>query len=283
MTYSLARRNFATPIRVARRPARASVRARTCCDDCSCAACPDCPANAVRRMGMGNWLDDAKDYVNSYLAPQSACIDEANLAVSGLDAKINSMAASWNPTGIYRPSDMATVLQQTLSLLNSAITTVGSAPQTASDSAQMIQEAIDQLSSKVNGAAKFSAASMASNATTLVDASDFKDWVIKSMLAVSSALVTADVMECNMDWLTAAAVRLGGMIDSIWAYASHVGSELVDLGKAVLKVPGDIADLLDKALKVGLVVGGGYLAYLLFFEKGARKNPARRRRRHRRS
>lgn len=272
MSYSRPRRaGNAIPVRFVPNTAaarRAIARAkRSCCDDCTCAGCPDCVSASTRRMGMGNWLDDAIEAASRTFEPQSECIQQANLQTASLDMKTTGLALTWNPTGLYKPSDMSAILQQTLALLNAAFETVSTAPLSADDSTQMIMEAVDEIQRKIASSARFGAATGASDYTTQIDAPDFKDWVIKSMLTASAALATASVMTCNMSWLESAVAALARFIDGVIAVASRVGGAIFDIGKQVLNIPRDLSDLLDKALKVGIVAGGAYLAYLIFYKK----------------
>lgn len=232
------------------------------------------PARKALGSDITDYLDAiAAKFGTSTLDSQTDCVNKANAATTPLDAKINSMAATWNPTGVYKPSDMSTILSQTLAMINNAVGQVNTAPMSASDSDTMLAEALDKLNRANAESVKFTTA----NASALKDGSaqiqstDFKDWVIKSMQRTSFALSVASVMDCNETWLGHAIDWLDGAITGIFNFAVKVGSEALDITKQLVKIPGELSDLAGNLVKLGALAGAAYLFYEYVYKKQKRR------------
>lgn len=219
-------------------------------------------------MGVGDLFDDALAKLKGMFS-QSECLDQANEQTATLDAKRAELDSTWQPTGLYTPADINSIVGTTQKLISQAIQAIQAAPLSTDDSLQMQKEALDHLFAKSQQALAYIQTSNAATAsgTPFVQADDLKAWVVSAMGEVSSALVTASVDDCNMDWLASQILIFQGYFDQVVAFCRPIAGAVWNIAKDILKAPVVISDLLDKVIKVSLIGGGAYLAYLLFFDK----------------
>jgi hypothetical protein len=202
------------------------------------------------------------------LAADDDCLEEASAKVASLDAKIMNLAKNWNPTGFYKAEDLLRMVNENFRAMTVAADLARAAPLSTSDAKDVIKQATSLIQSKFADAERFvKTAHEAQKTGKLVEAPDFKKWVLGSMQAQQSAILTAAVLECNMPWLASAIIAYMSVLDPIIDFIRSVAGEIKAVGAAVLAVPGQIADALDKMVKLTMIAGGAYLAYQLFFKK----------------
>lgn len=210
------------------------------------------------RRGLSGFVDDIGNTISGIIDPKinSQCLDEANQQVAELDARTLDLAANWKPTGFYSPADVQKLIIQTMALISSATDTVGKAPRSTDDSETQIQQALDTLFQKGQRSMVYVKAlqDATKSGATVINAAGLKDWVLDSMQASSSALVTASVMECNTPWLASAVLALAPLFDALVDVAKRVLNAVLKLGDTVLKVAEGIPEILT-ILKWGAIVG----------------------------
>lgn len=213
----------------------------------------------ARNRGLSGFVDDIGTAIKNAVDPSinTQCLDQANAAVADLDARTQSLAATWNPTGFYAPADVQRLITQTMALLSSATDTVGKAPRSTSDAESQIQQALDTLFQKGQRSMVYVKAlqDATKSGATVINAAGLKDWVLDAMQASSSALVTASVMDCNTPWLASAVLALQPLFDALAQVASAVLDAAVNLGATVLKVADDLPQIWT-ILKWGALIGG---------------------------
>lgn len=216
------------------------------------------PRRMIRRpramSGLFDWLPVP--------VTDNGCLDEANAATAVLDQRTQTLAATWNPTGFYTPAQVQQIVTETLSLVSSGTNALATAPLSTSDASSQISQAQTKLAQQGQRSMVYVDALRNASATgaTVINAAGLKTWVLDSMQAVSSALVTASVMECNMPWLATAIITFQGYFDTLASIVTRVVGIIVKVGDNVLKVA-DNVDTLFTVLKWGaLIAGGAWLA-----------------------
>ena len=193
-----------------------------------------------------------------WLPPSSQCLDEANAKVAPLDARVADLAKNWKPTGFYAPDDIQKIIVQTMQLVSSASNALAEAPYSASDSQSQIQQAITKLGQQGQRSMVYVQALRDASASgaNVINAAGLKTWVLDTMQATSSALVTAAVMECNMPWLANVIIEFQGYFDVLAAVVKRVVGVVLSVGDSVLKVADHLGDIMT-FLKWAAIIGGG--------------------------
>jgi uncharacterized protein YukE len=231
--------------------------------------------NAARNRrsarGLSGFVDDIGSTISGLIDPKinSQCLDQANAQVAELDARILDLASTWHPTGFYAPADVQKLIAQTMALLSSATDTVGKAPRSTSDSEAQIQQALDTLFQHGQRELVYTQAlqDAARSGATVINAAGLKDWVLDSMQAASSALVTASVMECNMPWLADAILALAPLFDALASVAKRVVDAAVGIGTTILKIADDLPQIWT-VVKWGAVIAAALWGYSEMRKRG---------------
>lgn len=130
---------------------------------------------------------------------------QAEIDVAPIDAQIKELSLKWHPTGRYQPAEMDKMLAMVLSTARKAVELVKEAPLTTADAETVNKQLIGphgNLTMALAGSQKFVAASeTAKRSGTLVDAPDFKKWVIYTMQAASQAIGHASILASNRSWI----------------------------------------------------------------------------------
>lgn len=214
------------------------------------------------RRGLSGLLDPI---IGTPGGTNADCLDQANAQTAALDQRTQSLAATWTPTGFYAPADVQQIVSATLSLVNSGTNALATAPTSTSDAQSQINQAQDKLAQQGQRSMVYVNAlrDAAATGATVLNAAGLKTWVLDSMQAVSSALVTAAVMECNMPWLATAIIAFQGYFDTLASIVSRVVGVLVKIGDNVLKVADNVDELFTVLKWAALIGGGAYLAIKL--------------------
>lgn len=213
-----------------------------------------------RVVHMGS-LGDLVDWAASLeTKAELNCLNQANASpsVAAIDAKTEDLARNWKPTGFYKPSEVQSILTSLLVANTQARAVLGTAPLSTGDAQTMIKQAHAYLDRNQERAKIYQTAlaNAASSGTTVIDAPGLKDWVLKSMVNISQAYVTAAVLSCRSTWLDTAA----NVITGIWNTAKRVVGIIIKAGDTLLKVADDAFDLYPY-IKWGAIGLGAYLIY----------------------
>ena len=224
-------------------------------------------ARRPARRGMSGFLDDvlAGAGIAPLLPPSetSACLDQANAAVAPLDAQIDDLVKTWEPTGFYTPQDLRGFVTATMAVLRqgqAALDQAASEPQASQES---ILRATDDLARM--GARSLDYLQAATTADQqgirVVNAPGFKRWITDALASASSAVVTASVIGCLRPWWAGALTAFQRAFDALYAVAKQFVGAVVAIGETALKVVGDLPEIYD-LLKYALVGGGIYWLWL---------------------
>jgi hypothetical protein len=211
------------------------------------------------RRGMSGLTDPIVD-VSTWL--KDGCLDQANAATAALDQRTQNLAATWHPTGFYSPADVQQIVSETLSLVNSGTNAISTAPNSTDDAESQRDQAQAKLSQQGQRSMVYVEAlrNAAATGATVLNAAGLKTWVLDSMQAVSSALVTAAVMECNMPWLASAIIAFQGYFDALASVVMRVVGVIVKVGDNVLDVADNVGTLFTVLKWGALIAGGAWLA-----------------------
>jgi hypothetical protein len=198
---------------------------------------------------------------------QAGCLADANAQVANLDNKTYDLDKTWNPTGFYAPADIQKIVLENMALISNATDVVGSAPLSTSDAQAQVQDALGKLFDQGQKALIFTQAVTDARAkgVTAINAQGLKKWVIDSMQASSSALVTAAVMSCNTPWLASAIMTMAPFWDRVVQIAKAIVGVVIAAGEQIITVASDLADLWP-IIKWGALALGAFWAYTTYIE-----------------
>lgn len=206
---------------------------------------------------------------NQNFASQIDCVNQANGSpmVASLDAKWQNLAATWNPTGVFLPADVNTLVSAVVQQLIGAKAVVLVAPASVSDQLEVRMQAVTDIDKMYADGARFSqAATTALASGGVVNAPDLKDYVLKGLLAASNAYVTAAVLSCNVSWLQSVADAL----DSIGALALKIGGVVATAAETIVDVAASTFAFTDTIAKYSgplVVAGAAFFVWWKYFRK----------------
>lgn len=188
------------------------------------------------------------------------CVNRANASptVSSIDSQIANLASTWKPTGYYTVAEMqslVTVLESQAQAAGAALAGARSIP----GSEDAINQAFDDLIRKWQVPAKnYSDAIVQAKAQGLraIDAPDAKDWVIRSMQAISDAYVTVTVMYCMQTWVESWLTKAYNAMRTIEDVVRKVVGVLIEIGEKVLDAGGHAIDLIKYLPYAALGIAG---------------------------
>ena len=199
---------------------------------------------------------------------QTACLTQANVDTSSLDAKIAAIA-TWNPTGYFSSSQVYQIVNQTTSLIGTALSQVGSAPQSTGDAADTINGDIIKLNDQAAQAQTFLGAAAANTNATLYSPG-LKAWVVNSMNAASNSIVDAYTFQCAQGPVQAALAALGTALDSLWGVLQTIAGFAEAEVKAAIAAGQVIVNIPDKVAQYATYLEwGAGLGGLLLLAAGA--------------
>lgn len=231
----------------------------------------------TKRTGLGWSFDEwINEQINAGGNEELACLNQANnsAAVKGLEARIASLNASWNPTGFYTPDEMTRIVSETLKIATSANNILRSAPLSTGDALNVMNQAIGDVQKKTMQSLNYSAAVGDAQAKGIkaINAPGLKEWVLSTMRAAAHSIVTAGVLQCNMTWLASAIIAFQKVFDAVAAVVVRIAGVVVKLGEVALNVIEEVPDLASKLL---FVAKWGVIAFAAAFAvkkiKDARK------------
>jgi hypothetical protein len=227
---------------------------------------------AGRVVYLGNIFDQISAVASS--GRETTCLNQANESsnVKAADAQIAQLLASWKPTGYYKAAEVQQLLDVLESEAQAAGTALKNAPRSTSDATDQIAQAFDDLISKWQVQAKNYQAAVyaAQKSGQAIDAPGLKDWVIRSMRAISDAYVVVTVMECMQSWAEKWLSKAYSAMVAIGAVAYRVVGIAIAAGQAVIKATETGIGILAAVAKYGPYAALGLGAYVLFKKARAR-------------
>lgn len=165
-------------------------------------------------------------------AEQMRCLDQANNSsqVKAIDAKIEDLARTWNPTGVYTSPDVVKLYTALESATDQARAALASAPLSTGDAKEVIGNAVAYLDNNDRRIAAYKAA-VATSGGAKIPAPDLKRELLKSLVNVSHAYTTVAVLACRTTWLD----RAYAVIDRVIQIAKSVVGTIVQIGEKVAK------------------------------------------------
>ncbi len=196
-----------------------------------------------------------------------ACLNQANARpdVQALDARVASMARTWNPTGFFTPDELTQIVIENNKLMRSAADIVRAAPLSTSDAQFSRNQALDTIQQKTLQSLNYNNAVIEARGKGIrsINAPGVKQWVISSMNAASQAIVTAGVLECNMSWLASAIIAFQKVFDAVAAIIKRIVGVIVKLGEVALDVVEETPRLVKTLWTLAKWGGIAYGAFLL--------------------
>lgn len=183
----------------------------------------------------------------------SECLPAADAATATIDAKWQEISKTWNPNGNFSPADMNKVVTEVFRALNVARIDVTFSPHSTSDAGDVISQALDDIGKKLDqGATYVQAVKQAQDqGVNVISSPGFKDWVVTSYIAVSTAYATRAVLECDVSWLQ----KVSDFLDAIGQVVSRVVDIAIKAGDTALDIVDDTLDAY-KYIKWGAVAVG---------------------------
>jgi hypothetical protein len=184
------------------------------------------------------------------------CLNEANASpqVASIDATVANLSMNWHPTGYYDPADVQMLLDLFAQKAADAGDALASAPMSTSDAATSKKLAFDDaIRVYQNQSLNYAqAVSQARASGVAINAPGFKEWVLKSMGAISNVWATAAVLHCHQSWIADLLGKAANAMAAIGAAAWRVLGVAYDLAKGAVN-----------ALEAGL----GFVAWLAKYSK----------------
>ena len=223
------------------------------------------------KNGLGGF---ATDIVNSMswlisgstpeTAQNKACLAAANAQSASMLAKASDLSKNWTPTGLYSIEQIQSIVQNTLSMLSSASSTIdqaiAEAPDGADDALKLKRAAIQRKMS-TEGLVFTAAIGNAMKAGIgVIDAPGLKSWVVNSMITAADSITAAYYVSCQTPWWVGALRAFMAAFDKVWGVAKQVAGVAVELGAQVLKIPDAIGQIWTMA-KWGSIALLAFWAY----------------------
>lgn len=224
-----------------------------------------------RGPGLGGLVEDVMNSLSKWTtgttpeaAQNKACLDAANAQSSAMLAKASDLSKNWTPTGLYSLEQIQSLVQNTLSMLSSASTTLGRAIAEAPDGADdalKIKVAAIQRKMSTEGTVFTTAIGNAMKAgIAVIDAPGLKTWIVNSMITAADGITAAYYVTCQMPWWFTALKAFMAVFDKVWGAAKQVAGVAVELGAQVLKIPDTIGQIwtMAKWASIGLLAFWAY-------------------------
>lgn len=227
----------------------------------------------ARRPALSGW--SVVDAVNAALAKHvggatideaesRACLEKANAATAGLDAKAMDLDKRWQPSGFYSVAQVLNLVTTTQKLLLDAGHTMDRAISEAQAPGTRDALKLDRASitRKISESSVFVDAIKAAEARGIqtLDAPGLKRWVVSSMRAAADGLTAVAYVSCMKPWWVSALATFMTYFNTVWSVAMAITGVALKLGEAVLEIP-DTISTVWKLAKWGAVLGGAWWVY----------------------
>ncbi len=184
------------------------------------------------RTAMGDIASDImrirSEVIDADNQDQVRCLNQANAstAVQQIDARIANLAATWQPTGLYTGADITKMIDTIDDATKRARAVLVGLPQDAYG----ITNARNYLDINDARVATYRKA-VATSGGKKIPAPNFKKDVLKSLVNVSNAYVTADVITCRLTWGQQALA----IIDRAYQVAKSIVGTILELGESAAR------------------------------------------------
>ena len=222
------------------------------------------PARPRSMGGIAEWFGGGSDDS----AEQVRCINKANSSrqVQAIESQIRTLRSTWNPTGFYRPADIAMVVDKIRDAAAEAGKALAAAPLSTRDAESLKREEFRDADRKIVTPSKFyldAVAKARSTGADAISAPGFKEYVLKAMQSIANVYVAATVLHCRQTWVEKyldkayrAIVSLGGVVAGVLGVAGDLTKNLLNLGRAGFDF---IVWLTKYAPYIGVGVGGWFV------------------------
>lgn len=200
-------------------------------------------ARYSRRALSGDMWDYAKrEMAATDNAEQLECLNQANesSAVKAIDAQIARLATTWQPTGLYTGADITKMMNTIDDATKKARAVLVDLPANSYGIANA-RNYLDINDARIATYRK----AVATSGGLKIPAPNFKKDVLKSLVNVSQAYVTADVIRCRLTWGQQALAIINHAVD---VAKSIVGTvlEFAEKAAAAVTAPFSIIGWLGK-------------------------------------
>lgn len=222
-----------------------------------------------RDLGLGIWPFNTDTVYDEDNAEQKRCVDKANAApqVTKMEGEVRRLRSDWNPTGIYRPTEIRSII----TLLKDAAAVAGAAlknaPMSTRDAEQVKDDAFETALTKIADRGKVYEAAIVNaknTSSTAISAPGFKKYVLDAMQSIVWVYVAAAFLHCRQSWLESvldkgfrAMAALGGAIAKFLGVAADFAGKIIDAGDDAL----DFLKAIIKWAPYAALGVGGYFVY----------------------
>ncbi len=195
-------------------------------------------------------LGGVSDIVNSIKfqlgipSEELACLKTANASarVVEIDGRIEDLSKNWRPTGFYSPADLTKIYNEVTENIAKAHAALNTAMASSTpDGVRQVNQARAYLDRATSRGAIYPTVIAEANqkGITVIDSPGLKTWVLQSLVNVSQAYTTVEVLACHTSWLDYAAAA----ISKAWAVIKKIVGVVVRIGETVLKVADDLPQI----------------------------------------
>lgn len=225
-----------------------------------------------RDLGLGIWPFNTDTVYDEDNAEQKRCVDKANAApqVTKMEGEVRRLRQDWNPTGIYRPTEIRSII----TLLKDAAAVAGvalkNAPMSTRDAEQVKDDAFETALTKIADRGKVYEEAIVNakkTGSTAINAPGFKKYVLDAMSSIVLVYVAAAFLHCRQSWLESvldkgfrAMAGLGSAIAKFLGVAADVAGKIYNAADDAL----DIVKAIIKWAPYAALGVGGYFAYARF-------------------
>lgn len=186
-------------------------------------------------------------------------LNEANAKMQWLDDRITDLAKNWKPTGLYTSAELLKGTMDILHLMSSATSAIREAPISSDDIRMSLITAANGIFKYANEGGTYIKLANEAKSGELISAPGFKDWVVKSSLAIYHGMITATVAQRNMHWLATFLIDFQKGFDAYFWWVTAIAGAVKDAGQKIIEAPGKAMTL----AKIGIGLGIGFLGYQL--------------------
>lgn len=204
-------------------------------------------------------------------ARELACGVDADSSVGQMDAQINDVERTWNPTGFFTPDQVRTVVLETNAYGNTAvnqmiaaITNVDSFEDKRGSQAAFDDARGSFFETMQRGTLFLAAANKAEGEGKAVDAPGLKIWVVQAMKESRKMSRAAAFIACNISTFERFVRAVNAALDKLIDVIKAIVGVVLAAGQKAISVAGDFFGLmlgLLKYLPYVAVAGGGYYLY----------------------
>lgn len=207
-----------------------------------------------------SFIDDVIDQIQN--SETAECLGVGNQASAHVTAMRSDLGANWHPTGYYSPDQIEEIYGQVKGLadqaqvfLNDGLSLVNKMP--SSEYPSLLRNEQTQLAQAMADGNRFltGAQQVRSHGSGVVDAPDFKKWVLLALGRVDNSITGAAMISCQQPWWAGLYAGFSTLLNFAWNLIKAVAGVVVAVGEFVAKVPaafGGLATFLKWALILGV-------------------------------